>query len=249
MNTPIKKEIGYDKGRHSRAKIGYVVLANEETCEDDIFRLTPEGVGAHISRISSSDDVDLDSTQKMKSALQDSARLLLPDYAIDVVCFTCSGATMVLSEQEICNLLREVKPDAKVVTVIGGANRALHALGAKKLVVLAPYPKMFEQYVRDYLQEAGFEVLVYESMEIERNEDIGRVTPEYLYRRASELDRKDADAVFICCGALRSLEITEQLEEALGKPVVTSNQAMVWDCLRQAGIGDSIKGYGALFEL
>jgi maleate isomerase len=58
----------------------------------------------------------------------------------------------------------------------------------------------------------------------------------------------EADAVFICCGALRSLDITEKLENKLSKPVVTSIQAMVWNCLRQAGVYNKIKGYGKLFN-
>jgi len=250
MNSQINQpEISFDEGRHPRAKIGYIVLASEETCEDDIFRLTPDGVGAHINRIHASDEVSLDSAGQMKFALKDSALQLLPDYAIDVICFACSGATMVLGEQIVCDLLTEARPDAKAVTVLGAAKRALQALEAQKVVVLTPYPKAFEKYVRGYLQEAGSEVLVYESMELERNEDISRVTPEYLYRRANKLNDMDADAVFICCGALRSLEIIEQLEQKLNKPVVASNQAMMWDCLRQAGIEDRIKGYGKLFEL
>ena len=48
------------------------------------------------------------------------------------------------------------------------------------------------------------------------------------------------------CGALRTLDVVDALERRLGKPVVCSNQAMVWDCLRLAGVEDRIPGYGAL---
>ena len=73
-----------------------------------------------------------------------------------------------------------------------------------------------------------------------------RVAPSYLMEMAAGLDRPDADAIFISCGALRSLDIAAALEAQVGKPVVTSNQALAWDALRLAGIPDMIPGFGRL---
>ena len=64
---------------------------------------------------------------------------------------------------------------------------------------------------------------------------------------AASIDRPDAEAVFISCGA-SSLEIVDELEDKLGKPVICSNQAMLWDCLRRAGIADQFSGYGRLLH-
>ena len=66
---------------------------------------------------------------------------------------------------------------------------------------------------------------------------------DYLLEYAREVDRPEAEALFICCGALRALDIGDRLEH---EPVVVSNQAMMWDCLRLAGIEDEIAGYGRL---
>lgn len=62
------------------------------------------------------------------------------------------------------------------------------------------------------------------------------------------IDRLEAEAVFISCGGLRSLEIVDELEQEVGKPVVASNQAMIWNALRLAGINDKIDGYGMLLK-
>ena len=53
-------------------------------------------------------------------------------------------------------------------------------------------------------------------------------------------------AIFISCGALRSIEIIDELEQLAGKAVITSNQAMAWDVMRLAGIQDRVSGYGRL---
>jgi maleate isomerase len=77
---------------------------------------------------------------------------------------------------------------------------------------------------------------------------MARVTPDYLLNYGAEVDQPEADAIFISCGALRSVEIIDALEERTGKPVVTSNQAMLWDCLRLAGVNDRMDGLGRLFR-
>lgn len=45
-SAPVEARL--DKGRHWRAKLGFVVLAMEQTVEDDVFALTPPGVGVHF---------------------------------------------------------------------------------------------------------------------------------------------------------------------------------------------------------
>jgi len=45
-----------------------------------------------------------------------------------------------------------------------------------------------------------------------------------------------------------SLDIIERLEQSIGKPAICSNQAMIWDTLRLAGIEDRIDGFGCLLR-
>jgi maleate isomerase len=48
---PFPRQIRFDKGRHWWAKLGFVILAMEQTVEEDVYRLAPPGVGVHFSRI------------------------------------------------------------------------------------------------------------------------------------------------------------------------------------------------------
>lgn len=73
-----------------------------------------------------------------------------------------------------------------------------------------------------------------------------RVTPGFIKDFALTLDREDADAIFISCGALRTLDVVGEIEAIVKKPVICSNQAMIWDTLRLAGIDDRFSGYGQL---
>ncbi|MFZ0485780.1 MAG: hypothetical protein WAL83_02190 [Arenicellales bacterium] len=87
-----------------------------------------------------------------------------------------------------------------------------------------------------------------QGLNLETGIEFGRVTPAYWKRFALEIDRPDADAIFLSCGGIRSLEVAAEIEEAADKPVITSNQAQFWSCLRRAGIRDDIPGFGRIFS-
>ena len=57
----------------------------------------------------------------------------------------------------------------------------------------------------------------------------------------------ESNGFLMSCGALRTMDVINQIEDAIGKPVIASNQAMLWDCLRLAGINDKIPKLGKLF--
>jgi len=71
--------------------------------------------------------------------------------------------------------------------------------------------------------------------------------PLTAYIAAREVDSPEAEAVFISCTAWRTFEIIECLEKDIGKPVITSNQATLWGCLKALG-GSGLKGYGQLLD-
>jgi len=98
------------------------------------------------------------------------------------------------------------------------------------------------------MTERGVEILNLEGLNITNDSDMVRVAPTYLRDFAISLDRPDADAVFISCGALRTMDVIDEIETAINKPCITSNQAMLWNCLRLAGINDPIDGLGRLFS-
>lgn len=243
-----ERAVRFDEGRHPRAKIGYVLLATEQTIEEDVMRLKPPGVGVHFTRAAIPDSITAETLADQAPSLGEAAALILPDGSLDVICYACTSGSIVIGEERVFAELRRGAPGSKATSLITGVTRALRALGARKLVVATPYLDEINALEADYLEAAGFDLLDIQGLNIERDSDMVRVTPDFIAEFASGLDRPDADTVFISCGALRSLEVVEALEQQLAKPVVCSNQAMIWDTLRLAGIGDRIPGYGRLFR-
>ena len=106
-DRPVKSQIDYaalppvfDAGAHHRAKIGFVLLATEQTIEDDMMRLCPPGVGMHFNRAANPDSITVDSLLAQAPDLSRAAATLLPDGSLDVICYACtSGKPVVCSNQ------------------------------------------------------------------------------------------------------------------------------------------------------
>jgi maleate cis-trans isomerase len=84
---------------------------------------------------------------------------------------------------------------------------------------------------------------------ITEDRELGRVPLEDVYRLARGADRPEADALYLSCTNFRTIGVLAALERDLGKPVVSAIQASFWHCLRLAGVGESVEGYGRLLAL
>lgn len=237
-----------DEGRHHRAKIGYLLLATEQTIEDDVYTLRPDGVGVHFTRVSIPDSITNDTLAAQADLLADAAASILPDGSLDVTCYACTSGSLVIGEERVFQELRAGAPNAEPTSLITGVIRALKALNATRISVATPYLDEINHREDIYLRKAGFEVLNISGLNLEKDSEMVRVPPDYIFEYAMAVDHPDSEALFISCGALRSLDVVDVLEQRLGKPVICSNQAMIWDTLRLAGIDDTLEGYGRLFR-
>lgn len=248
VRTLERKRVRFDLGRHFRAKIGYVLLATEQTIQDDVMKLRPDGVGIHFTRAANPDSITNATLAAQEKLLAECASTLLPDGSLDVVCYACTSGSLVIGEEKVHAELRKGAPKATPTSLIAGVIRALRTVGARRIVVGTPYLEEINIKEADYLKKAGFEVLSITGLNLEKDSDMVRVAPEFIEEFAVSLDDASADAVFISCGALRTLDVVGHIEARLRKPVIASNQAMIWDTLRLAKIADRFSGYGRLLQ-
>jgi maleate isomerase len=248
FSTPITRKVRFDRGRHWRAKIGFVVLAMEQTIEEDVFRLAPPGVGVHFSRVKMDNVVTIDTLESVGKDLAAASALILPDENLDVICYACTSGSLVLGEERVKKELNRGAPKAIATSLITSVIHALRTIKVQRIVVGTPYIDELNALEARYLEEKGFKVLDIQGLDIRKDADMVRVTPDYIKEFALSIDRPDAEAIFISCGALRTLDIVDELEMEFGKPVVASNQAMIWETFRLAGVKDRIEGYGQLLS-
>jgi maleate isomerase len=244
----LQSRIRFDRGRHWRAKIGFVVLATEQTIEEDMFNLAPKGVGVHFARVWIKDAITVDTLHRVGKELAGAAASILPNENLDVVCYACTSGSMVLGEDRVSAELKNGAPEALATSLIASVIHALQVFNVKRIVVGTPYIDELNRMEKDYMEDHGFQVLDIQGLNITNDSSMVKVAPEFIKEFALSIDRPEAEAIFISCGALRSLDVVDEIEKAAGKPVIVSNQAMIWETLRLAGIKDRIDGYGRLLR-
>ncbi len=243
------REVIYDKGTNWRAQLGFIVIATDLVMEDNIARLTPEGVGSSIARLAMPRECNVETLTAQITDMAHAASTIQPDAHPDVVCYACTSGSIVLTEDRVRAEIKRGAPWAKPSTLVTGVINALNRLEAKKIVVATPYLDEINSVEEVFLREKGFDVLDIQGLNIDDCEAMGRITPAFLRDFALSIDRDDADAIFVSCGGIRTLDVVQEIEDAAGKPVICSTQAMMWDCLRRAGIDDKIDGFGQIFHL
>ena len=79
-----------DTGFGSRARIGLIVLENDQTVEAELATLWPEGVAAFATRIPMEDRVTAESLLAMETRIPEAAGLLPEIMGFDVIGYGCT---------------------------------------------------------------------------------------------------------------------------------------------------------------
>ena len=238
----------FDKGRHSRAKLGFILMSTDLAAESDFFDIAPKDVAIHITRLKTDDHTTSETLSKHIEFMADAASRIQPDTKPNVISYSCTSGSIVIGEDRIKSEIKKGAPYAIPMTLVTGVIDALRELKIKKLVVGTPYLDEINTKEADFLHNKGFSVLNIQGLNLTKGIEFGTVTPDYWIKFAEEINEKSADAIFLSCGGIRSTEVIQEIEYKTGKPVITSNQAQMWSCLRRAGIEDEISGFGQLFN-
>jgi maleate cis-trans isomerase len=131
-----------------------------------------------------------------------------------------------------------------------GFVHALRELGAARVAVAATYPEDVTALFTAFLQASGGEVVADRASGIVTAAEVGTWGREEVLALARAGDRPDAEVVLLPDTALHTAAYLAELEETLGKPVLTANQVTMWEGLRLAERKAWVYGpqLGTLFE-
>ena len=237
-----------NEGRHWRAKLGFILMSTDLAAEGDFFDMVPDDVAVHITRLKTDDYTTNETLAKHIEFMADAASRIQPDTKPNVISYSCTSGSIVIGEDRVKEEIKKGAPYAIPMTLVTGVIDALRELQIKKLVVGTPYLDEINTKEAEFLYNKGFSILNIQGLNLTKGIEFGTVTPDYWIKFAEEINEKSADAIFLSCGGIRSTEVIDQIEQKIGKPVITSNQAQMWSCLRRAGVEDKILGFGKLFN-
>ncbi|MDH3693354.1 MAG: arylmalonate decarboxylase [Gammaproteobacteria bacterium] len=243
-----KRNVEFDEGRHYRARLGFILMSTDLAAEADLFDMAPEGVAVHITRLKTEDHTSNETLSRHIEHMADAASRIQPDMKPDVISYACTSGSIVNGEQKVMDEIKKGAPYAMPMTLVTGVVDALRELEVTRIVVGTPYIDEVNTTEAEFLVKKGFEVLDFQGLNLKTGTEMGNVTPAYWKKFALEIDQPEAQAVFLSCSGIRALEVVDEIENAIGKPVITSNQAQMWSCLRRGGITDVIDGFGQIFH-
>lgn len=221
----------------SRATFGLVVLQTDETIEHDFRRLFPiDDVALYASRVPSGLDVSRESLGEMEKTIPAAVALFPPWLEFDCIGYGCTSGTSVIGPARVGELVRG-KADTQAVTEpVSALVAACAHLGLSRLAFLSPYVEEVSGTLRGVLGGQGVETPVFGSFNEAVEEKVARLSGQSIIDAALEIGQSDqADAVFLSCTNLRTLDVIAPLEERLNKPVLSSNLVLAWHMMTLAG--------------
>ena len=231
-------------------RVGLIILATDHTTEVDFQRLVAsERIGVYVTRIPYANPVTPDNLRAMQPSLTKAAALILPDEPLDAVMYSCTSASVVIGDAEVEAAIKAVKPDARVVTPTAASVAGLRALGAKRISILTPYTLETSRPMAEYFASLGFDIARFTCLGLDDDREMARIALDELVAFAKEAMAPDSDALFISCTAVRAASVISEIEQAIGKPVVSSNFATAWACLRICGEETARPELGRLMAL
>lgn len=232
---------------NTRARLGVVLPSGNRLAEPQFAAMLPQGVTMHTTRLrlNGSSEAEL---LKMAEGVEEAVSLVA-DARVDLILFHCTAVSTFSSALEKDVLARMRRSSGIPVTATSQALvAALRAVGARKIVMLSPYIDSINEREAGYLRAAGFEIVFLGGLSLNDADAMSAVTPAQWKEFVLSNQHADADAYLISCTTVRATEVAGELELLLGKPVVTSNTAAVWHCLRTLGLHDAPTGFGRLFS-
>ncbi|MEX0303417.1 MAG: Asp/Glu racemase [Leisingera sp.] len=239
----------------TRAKIGVLVPFTNTNLEPDMMLMRCPDTTVHFQRMGGYDVDEIPGSDQMAglgaSDISQDLRMI-SGVRPDVVLYGCTSATLTHGPGFDEQLAQDIKAGSGALsfTAAGALVEAIKALGATKVGFSSPYLGEINEQAMEFL--AQNQIATVKCADVGRelgNYGQGELTPDEVFDLACQADHPEAQAIVLSCTDMRSVEAVDRIEAALGKPVVTSNQAMMFAVMRALGLPRQGNVPGRLFDL
>ncbi len=250
MDAIAAKAVAADRVEVPTARIGLIIPSVNRLSEPQFTYFAPPGLGIHVTRARIAG--------KWRKPLAELAPVIaqaagsLSDSNPDLIVYHCTDSSMregLEGERRILDIVRR-EAGIEAISTSALVVEALNALGIKKLVIVSPYQD--NEVIIAYLQSCGFSVIHDVALRLAGHESSG-APPERWVQTTLDNARDEADGYFLSCTNTTQIEAIEELEAALKKPVVSSNQAVLWGAVKrlraQLGDGAAMPRLGRLMAM
>ena len=220
-------------------RVGLLVPSSNSVMEIDLHRhLPPDRFTVHTGRMYLEETTPEAESQMLDVHVMPAARdvgTVRPHLLV----FGCTSAGALRGNEADTELCRRIADatGTEVVSTIRSVRQALERRGARRIGVITPYVDALNQKIRASVEADGVEVAAIRGLGITENFAIAEVQPADIVGFAVETTRGfEVDLVFASCTNFRAVDAIAGIEQALGVPVVTSNQAVLEALLLRQGL-------------
>jgi maleate cis-trans isomerase len=234
-----------------RARLGLIVPPNNTVTESEWADAMPDGVTMHAMRFRlnplarTAEELDV-----LRTGLADACQLL-SEAEISAVAFGCTAPSAVSPRGDMEAFMSKSAAGLPCATAAAAVVDALVALGKKRIVLMSPFSAAVTQHEAHFLEHEGLQVLSQHSLGHGTYKPgvklaIHRIPPAEVRDAVLAIDHSAAEAIVLSGTNLVTFPVLQEIEQRAGKPVVGSNQALLWSTLRKAGVKDALP-LGSLF--
>jgi maleate isomerase len=222
--------------------------------ETEFHNWHPKNVSVHTARILLPEVSNLkekiEAFKLMNDELKD-ASVRIASVEPSVIVYGCTSGSFLGDKDAENREIIENNTSTKAMTVTEAVLAGIKILKLKKICMASPYPPEIERMEKIFIENklTGVKIMKTEGLGIIGNLPKGRLSPETAYQTAKKVNYQYCDGILISCTNWRTFEIIQKLEDEIGKPVITSNQAALWYALKICNILEPIEGLGKLFQV
>ena len=216
-----------------RGRIGLVVPANNLVIEPEFWSVLPPGVAAYSTRVMAKGDLTPAAVRQMEAAVDDAVAAIAAT-GVDVIAY-CDMVTTFIMEagwnEHAVERIHE-RTGIPALSAWTALRDALAQIGARRIALGTPYPRAIHELAPPFFRERGFELSSHATLDILAMRDVPTIDRTKLEAFVRTLDVRGCDALVLLATDLPTFTCLNDLESALGLPILSSNQTLLWRALK-----------------
>ncbi len=224
-----------------------LIPSTNTTVEIEYTRLLPPSLQAHYARLGKAGNTPFSPSRDADLVYQSK---MLGNAKVEVIALTQTSASM-FEDGYDAKAKRHMADGAGVpaVTSAEAIGEAVRALGARRIALISPYSEAVINRTKLYYETRyGLEVVATDAFGATDSYAIGALTADNATDAFKRVDGPKVEVVVLPGGNFPTMKFIAKWEQQLGKPVITTNQVVIWAVMAAMGVRDTVTGLGRLLE-
>ncbi len=217
------------------ARMG-VILSSSNRCVEPYFQAhAPDGLGLHYTRMRMAAGLRGDAQEVTEAAI--AAAGFLADARVDVIDLQATGIIMAAGPEAEAELVGSITQATGIpsFTATQAMVEGLRALDLERVALVTPFDEAANATERAYLEAQGFTIAGEVGLGTGGGIKTAAVPAAEWLGAAIAADSAEAQGFVLSGSNTTMVDAIAPIENALGKPVVTSIQAALWAGVQRLG--------------